>query len=435
MQRIILFLLWGIISVACYGQSSSEIVRELQNTLLNYNIWPYPRGSYKLKSVSVDYNAPIVTISFVGEYESSGTHRLSQTVIFDVLKSNFSDNSYLYSYGNARLEIYNQSGVEVKEYHVDYPMYGRSSEKKENKLPQTYYLPCSSNAISTRLVNAFKNLKALAKEENVKKSSPNILDNAELTVQKVSFVAPDESGKLKANQTGCIKVEVKNTESNNALEVSCIVSEKNKSELFAYEQYTTIDKIDGYETGIINVPIKASENIDNNTYQFEVKVSYKGRTLKQETISITTSNPRKQQTVSAGTGGTNRNKTVRMRKMSGNTYLVSCKVNGLPLDFIFDTGASSVTLSRKQAQFMLRNGYLSRSDIVGSSSYQTASGDIATGMVIKLKRIEISGLVLNNVEATIINSDSAPLLLGQSALSRLGKIQIDYRNSTLTIIR
>lgn len=435
MQRIILFLLWGIISVACYGQSSSEIVRELQNTLLNYNIWPYPRGSYKLKSVSVDYNAPIVTISFVGEYESSGTHRLSQTVIFDVLKSNFSDNSYLYSYSNARLEIYNQSGVEVKEYHVDYPMYGRSSEKRENELPQTYYLPCSSNAISARLVNAFKNLKALAKEENVKKSSPNILDNAELTVQKVSFVAPDESGKLKANQTGCIKVEVKNTESNNALEVSCIVSEKNKSELFAYEQYTTIDKIDGYETGIINVPIKASENIDNNTYQFEVKVSYKGRTLKQETISITTSNPRKQQIVSAGTRGTNRNRTVRMRKMSGNTYLVSCKVNGLPLDFIFDTGASSVTLSRKQAQFMLRNGYLSRSDIVGSSSYQTASGDIATGMVIKLKRIEISGLVLNNVEATIINSDSAPLLLGQSALSRLGKIQIDYRNSTLTIIR
>lgn len=138
MQRIILFLLWGIISVACYGQSSSEIVRELQNTLLNYNIWPYPRGSYKLKSVSVDYNAPIVTISFVGEYESSGTHRLSQTVIFDVLKSNFSDNSYLYSYGNARLEIYNQSGVEVKEYHVDYPMYGRSSEKrKTNSLRRT----------------------------------------------------------------------------------------------------------------------------------------------------------------------------------------------------------------------------------------------------------------------------------------------------------
>lgn len=428
-------MILGIINVACYGQSSSEIVHELQNTLLNYNVWPYPRGYYKLKSVSVDYKAPIVTINFVGEYESSGTHRLSQTVIFDVLKSNFSDNSYLYSYGNAQLEIHNQSGVEVKEYLVDYPIYGRSSEKKENKLPQTYYLPCSSNAISTRLVNAFKNLQALAKEENVKKSNPNILDNAELAVQKISFVAPDESGKLKANQTGCIKVEVKNTDPNNALDISCIVNEKNKSEMFSYEQYTTIDKIAGYDTGIINIPIKASENIDNNLYQFEVKVSYKGRTIKQETLNIITLNPKRLTTVSSGTGGTNRNKTVRMRKMSGNTYLVSCKVNGLPLDFIFDTGASSVTLSRKQAQFMLRNGYLSRSDIIGSSSYQTASGDIATGMVIKLKKIEISGLVLNNVEATIINSDSAPLLLGQSALSKLGKIQIDYRNSTLTIIR
>ena len=48
-----------------------------------------------------------------------------------------------------------------------------------------------------------------------------------MTVQKISFVAPDETGKLKANQTGCIKVEVKNTNSNNALEVSCIVNEKN----------------------------------------------------------------------------------------------------------------------------------------------------------------------------------------------------------------
>lgn len=130
-----------------------------------------------------------------------------------------------------------------------------------------------------------------------------------------------------------------------------------------------------------------------------------------------------------------RNKVIKMEKRAGNTYQISCKVNGLPLDFIFDTGASSVTLSRKQATYMLRNGYLSKDDIIGSNAYQTASGDIAIGTVIKLKKIEISGLVLNNVEASIINSDSAPLLLGQSALSRLGKIQIDYQNSTLTIIR
>ena len=436
MNKLFFLLLFCLYYCSSYGQTSNEIVRELQNTLLTYNVWPYPRGSYKLKNVVVDYRAPIITITFSGEYESSGVHRLTQTVIFDVLKSNFWDNSYYGSY-NSTLEIKNQSGVEVRELHADYSNYGRSSEKNENKLPTTYYLPCSSKAISSRLINAFKNLQTLAKEDNVRKSAPNILDNAELAVQKISFVAPDETGKLKANQTGCIKVEVKNTNSNNALEVSCIVNEKNKSEMFSYEQYTTLDKIAGYETGVINIPIKASENIDNSMYQFDVKVSYKGITLKQETISITAANPKSQKATvaSSGTGGTSKNKTIRMRKMSGNTFLVSCKVNGLPLDFIFDTGASSVTLSRKQASFMLRNGYLSREDIVGSSSYQTANGDITTGMVIKLKKIEISGLVLNNVEATIINSDSAPLLLGQSALSRLGRIQIDYKNSNLTIIK
>ncbi len=434
MNRFFLLFLSLVSIISTYGQTSYDIVHELQNTLLTYNVWPYSRGSYKLYNVTVDYKAPVITMVFSGEYKENGIHRLTHTVIVDVLKSTFSDNSYFSSY-NARLEIFSQSGIEVRDTQADYPVYGRNSEKNETKLPQTYYLPCSSNAISSRLVNAFKNLQALAKEDNIKKTTPNILDDAELAVQKISFIAPDNSGKLKANQTGCIKIEIKNTNSNNALEIACIVNEKNKSELFSYDQYTTLDKISGYETGIINIPIKASESVDNSTYQFDVKISYKGRTIKNETLSITTDNPKKQRTIVSGAGGTSRNKTVRMRKMSSNTYLVSCKVNGLPLDFIFDTGASSVTLSRKQAQFMLRNGYLSKSDIVGASTYQTASGDISTGMVIRLKKIEISGLVLNNVEATIINSDSAPLLLGQSALSRLGKIQIDYRNSTLTIIR
>lgn len=429
----LIFLCLDFINI--YAQTANEIISELQNTIVTYNVWPHPNSLLKVKSALVDYRAPIITLKIIAEKESGGNlDRSIVTIKFDVLKAGYWDTSP-YALTTHTFEIYSQSGIEVKSNFISIPRYGNNYETNDTKLQDAFYIPCNSGAICTRLINAFKNLKALAKEDNVRRSAPNILDNAELSVQKISFVAPDESGKLKANQTGCIKVEVKNKDSNNALEISCIVNEKNKSEFFTFEQYTTLDKIGGYETGVINVPIKVSENIDNNTYLFDVKVSYKGRTLKQETISITTSNPRKQQTVSSGTGGANRNKIVRMRKMSGNTYLVSCKVNGLPLDFIFDTGASSVTLSRKQAQFMLRNGYLSRSDIVGSSSYQTASGDIATGMVIKLKRIEISGLVLNNVEATIINSDSAPLLLGQSALSRLGKIQIDYRNSTLTIIR
>ena len=434
-MRKLILIMFCMNLTSIFAQSSDDVIRELKNLFLSYDI--NAGVGYKNKTVDITYSAPNISIYTVSE-RSSGDgwrYKSEKHIKFDVLKAWY-DNRY---YGGRQsLVISCNSGIEVESVLTTYPSYdpfGSGPTHQSSKdMPTMYGISANGEAVINRVINAFKNLKAIANENNVK-STPHMFDDAELSVQKITFIAPDESGKLKANQTGCIKVEVKNTNSNNALEISCVVNEKIKTEMFAYEQYTSVDKIAGYETKVINIPIKASESVDNSTYQFDVKISYKGRTIKQETINITASNPKKQRVVASGTGGTNRNKTVRMRKMSGNTYLVSCKVNGLPLDFIFDTGASSVTLSRKQAQFMLRNGYLSRSDIVGSSSYQTASGDIATGMVIKLKKIEISGLILNNVEATIINSDSAPLLLGQSALSRLGKIQIDYRNSTLTIIR
>jgi len=38
-------------------------------------------------------------------------------------------------------------------------------------------------------------------------------------------------------------------------------------------------------------------------------------------------------------------------------------VNGLSLKFIFDTGASAISLSKSEAVFMLKSGYLSVDDI------------------------------------------------------------------------
>lgn len=137
---------------------------------------------------------------------------------------------------------------------------------------------------------------------------------------------------------------------------------------------------------------------------------------------------------STSSGNSNRT-VIKLKKELSGIYTVPCKVNGLSLKFIFDTGASSVSISKSEAIFMLKNGYLSQNDIIGSQQFQTASGDILEGTRIIIRKIEVGGLVLRNVEASVVHSDNAPLLLGQSVLSRLGKIQIDYNNSTLTIIR
>ncbi len=112
---------------------------------------------------------------------------------------------------------------------------------------------------------------------------------------------------------------------------------------------------------------------------------------------------------------------------------VQCAVNGLSLYFVFDTGAGDVTISMVEASFMVKNGYLSEKDVIGKQNYMTASGEIAEGTTINLNKVEIGGLTLNNVRATVVKSQKAPLLLGQSVLSRLGKIEIDNERRVLKI--
>ena len=121
---------------------------------------------------------------------------------------------------------------------------------------------------------------------------------------------------------------------------------------------------------------------------------------------------------------------VRMEK-AGGVYLVPIKVNGLDLKFIFDTGASSISLSSAEAIVMLRQGLITQNDVVGQQQFQDATGGVSVGTIIRLKTVEIGGLVLNNVEASVVDNIQAPLLLGQTALAKFGKVTIDYNHNTI----
>jgi clan AA aspartic protease (TIGR02281 family) len=121
-------------------------------------------------------------------------------------------------------------------------------------------------------------------------------------------------------------------------------------------------------------------------------------------------------------------------KLSGTgTYEVPCKINELKLNLIFDTGASDITISKTEAEFMLKNDYLSKNDIVGNSSYMIANGDIEIGTTIIFRIVDFGGLILKNVRASVIDNKNAPLLFGQSALSKYGKITIDNEKKIISI--
>ena len=109
-----------------------------------------------------------------------------------------------------------------------------------------------------------------------------------------------------------------------------------------------------------------------------------------------------------------------------------CTVNGLRLRFIFDTGASSVCISSTEALFMLKNGYLDEADIGGPIQSVIANGDIVDSTEITLREVEVGGIVLKDVRAIVTHGLDAPLLFGQSAIRKLGTIQI--QDDQVTII-
>lgn len=116
--------------------------------------------------------------------------------------------------------------------------------------------------------------------------------------------------------------------------------------------------------------------------------------------------------------------TIQMEK-EGGVYKVPCTVNGVKMKFIFDTGASTVCISQSMAQFLLDGDYLSVDDIVGTGQSQVADGSIVNHVEIILRDVEIGGMHIHNVEATVIEGQNAPLLLGQTAISELGRISIE----------
>lgn len=122
-------------------------------------------------------------------------------------------------------------------------------------------------------------------------------------------------------------------------------------------------------------------------------------------------------------------------RKSSNTCTVKCSINDLPLSFVFDTGASDVSISQVEATFMLKNGYLSKDDIIGKQYYSDANGNINEGTEINIRKVNFGGMELTNVRASVVKNQKAPLLLGQSVFKRLGKIEIDNDRKVLRITR
>lgn len=108
-------------------------------------------------------------------------------------------------------------------------------------------------------------------------------------------------------------------------------------------------------------------------------------------------------------------------------FVTTGNVNGMPLRFLVDTGASVIALSVDDAKRAGVN-YLAGS----RGQVQTANG-IATVYLVKLDAVKVGEILLNNVDAAVIDGNKLPIaLLGMSFLNRM---EMKRAGDTLTLIK
>lgn len=119
-------------------------------------------------------------------------------------------------------------------------------------------------------------------------------------------------------------------------------------------------------------------------------------------------------------------------KKTGGVYEIPITINGaLKINFIFDAGAADVSISSDVALTLIRTGTVKNEDFIGTETYKFADGSTAKSRVFIIKEIELGNKKVFNVKASISNSLTAPLLLGQSVLNRFGRVTIDYKNQVI----
>jgi aspartyl protease family protein len=127
----------------------------------------------------------------------------------------------------------------------------------------------------------------------------------------------------------------------------------------------------------------------------------------------------------------NKNNEVSVKK-TGGVYSLPVELNGiLKINFIFDSGASDVSISPDVALILIKGETIKDSDWLQGAYYKFADGSIAKSKRFKLKSLKIGNKVIRNVSCSISNSIDSPMLLGQSVLNRFGKYTFDNKKQLL----
>ena len=102
-------------------------------------------------------------------------------------------------------------------------------------------------------------------------------------------------------------------------------------------------------------------------------------------------------------------------------------------EFFTTLSGVSTPISKKGNKYTYSDGTIKENDWLPGAYYTFADGTTAKSMRFKLKSVKIGDKVVYDVTCSISNSLDAPMLLGQSVLSKFGSYTFDYKNGKLII--
>lgn len=115
------------------------------------------------------------------------------------------------------------------------------------------------------------------------------------------------------------------------------------------------------------------------------------------------------------------------------TFEVPVSINdAIVLNFTIDSGAADVSIPADVVSTLVRTGTITKDDFIGEQTYVLADGTEVPSAVFRIRKLKVGTLVLRNVRGSLANA-KAPLLLGQSFLSRLTTWSIDNERQVLLL--
>ena len=111
----------------------------------------------------------------------------------------------------------------------------------------------------------------------------------------------------------------------------------------------------------------------------------------------------------------------------GGHYYLTLQLDGIPVEFMVDTGATDIVLSHEDAD---RVG-IDQENVFYTGLAQTANGTVRTGTV-RVGEVRLGPIADRNVSIAVTEGDMPSSLLGMSYLNRFGSIEIEGGNLTLT---